>query len=143
MSNFPQTEDEAIRCIHGNLVWFGHECGRCDAAGRIVWHDGTVWVSNASSEHSDGIQYFGVEVLHLRYPDSECVLRIWVDGHELTHEGTTSIVSIDPGAGITDEDWAESEALDAAATVTASEAFRTAVKQAYVDMKPVQERWSP
>lgn len=27
---FPQTEDEARICSHGNRVWFGHECGLCE-----------------------------------------------------------------------------------------------------------------
>lgn len=27
---YPQTEDEARECPHGNRVWFGHECGLCD-----------------------------------------------------------------------------------------------------------------
>lgn len=34
---FPQTEDEARVCVHGNRVWFGNECGLCDAAGHYVW----------------------------------------------------------------------------------------------------------
>jgi hypothetical protein len=26
---YPQTEEEARTCKHGNRVWFGHECGLC------------------------------------------------------------------------------------------------------------------
>jgi hypothetical protein len=26
---YPQTEDEARTCKHGNRIWFGHECGLC------------------------------------------------------------------------------------------------------------------
>ena len=29
INEYPQTEDEAIVCKHGNRVWFGHECGLC------------------------------------------------------------------------------------------------------------------
>lgn len=32
-ANFPQTEDEARECRHGNLYWFGHECGLCEDEG--------------------------------------------------------------------------------------------------------------
>jgi hypothetical protein len=28
--DFPQTEEEAVECPHGNRVWFGHECGLCE-----------------------------------------------------------------------------------------------------------------
>jgi hypothetical protein len=37
--NFPQSEEEARECIHGNQVWFGNECGICDGEGYYVWKD--------------------------------------------------------------------------------------------------------
>lgn len=37
--HFPQTEEEARTCIHGNKVWFEHECGICDGEGHYVWKD--------------------------------------------------------------------------------------------------------
>jgi len=30
---FPRTEDDARECVHANMVWFGHECGICEAEG--------------------------------------------------------------------------------------------------------------
>jgi hypothetical protein len=39
-ANFPQTPEDARICIHGNRVWFGHECGLCDGAGKYVWKEG-------------------------------------------------------------------------------------------------------
>jgi len=30
---FPRSEDDARECIHANMVWFGHECGECEAVG--------------------------------------------------------------------------------------------------------------
>lgn len=38
-ADFPQTPEEARTCVHGNRVWFGHECGLCDAEGHYVWAD--------------------------------------------------------------------------------------------------------
>lgn len=28
---FPQNEDESLVCVHNVRVWFGHECGFCEA----------------------------------------------------------------------------------------------------------------
>src|SRR5262245_28955722 len=32
-ATFPQTQETARECVHGNQVWFGHECGECEAKG--------------------------------------------------------------------------------------------------------------
>lgn len=29
MKDFPQTPEDARECVHGNMVWFGSECGEC------------------------------------------------------------------------------------------------------------------
>lgn len=36
---FPQGPEDARVCIHGNRVWFGNECGLCDAAGKYIWRE--------------------------------------------------------------------------------------------------------
>jgi hypothetical protein len=38
-ADFPQTPEEARLCVHGNQVWFGHECGLCDSEGEYRWAD--------------------------------------------------------------------------------------------------------
>lgn len=37
VKDFPQTEEDARTCVHGNRVWFGHECGKCEIAGGYRW----------------------------------------------------------------------------------------------------------
>lgn len=37
MSDIPRRVEKARECVHGNIVWWGHECGECDAAGTHVW----------------------------------------------------------------------------------------------------------
>lgn len=34
---FPQYEANAKTCIHDNAVHLGHECGKCEDAGRYIW----------------------------------------------------------------------------------------------------------
>lgn len=38
-TQFPQTRAEARMCVHGNSVWFGRECGKCEAVGHYEWAD--------------------------------------------------------------------------------------------------------
>ncbi len=67
-----------------------------------------------------------IEILHHRDPDSECSVRLFVDGTEVT-EGV-ELVDVDPGRGHMIEDWLESKeyAMDGA-----TEAFAAAVAEAY------------
>lgn len=37
IGEFPAHEGQALTCVHGNRVWFGHECGECEAAGVYRW----------------------------------------------------------------------------------------------------------
>lgn len=69
-----------------------------------------------------------VEVLHERDPDSECNVRIWIDGVE----AKVDYVDIDPGRGYTYEDWDESRDC-ARSKLGRSDPFREAVDQAYAD----------
>lgn len=47
-----------------------------------------------------------IEVLHIRDPDYECYMRVWVDGKEVP-PSAISIEDIDPGRGYDAETWEE------------------------------------
>jgi hypothetical protein len=70
---FPATPDEAKVCVHGNIVWFGSECGECESN-----EAGYAWTTLPST--SDGITTsadFGsawiVEVFYNTDPSGEWV----------------------------------------------------------------------
>lgn len=71
----------------------------------------------------------GIEVLHVREPDSACTVRIWIDGVEAT---SLNSVDVDPLRGHTAEQWDENH-RDAIAAPELSEPYRAAVDQAYTD----------
>jgi hypothetical protein len=37
-TKFIPSADYGVRCIHGVLVWIGHECGGCEGAGEYRTH---------------------------------------------------------------------------------------------------------
>lgn len=70
-----------------------------------------------------------VEILHVRNPDSECELEVWIDGEpvEFTME------DIDPGRGYVRSEW-DQRIADARTDESVSAAFRAAVVEALEGM---------
>ena len=66
-----------------------------------------------------------IEVLHERDPDSECSVRVFVNGVETT----SFMVDVDPGRGHLLSDWRESK--EYAVENAATEASAAAVAEAY------------
>jgi hypothetical protein len=71
-----------------------------------------------------------VKVLHVRDPDSECYIRVWVDGVEVE---ALVIEDIDPGRGYGRGDWDERIADAEAAHAAEPSAFGQAVIDALRD----------
>lgn len=73
-----------------------------------------------------------VEILHIRDPDYECAISVWIDGVPVTTEAAIEldVVDIDPGRGYEREVWDEDRANEAA-NPNYSEAFRKAVLEAH------------
>lgn len=65
-----------------------------------------------------------IELLHVRDPDSDCDIRLWIDGKQVAVE----CVDIDPGRGYSREDWDENIAW---AEKLPPGSFRDAVLEAY------------
>lgn len=72
-----------------------------------------------------------IEILHERDPDSECTIRVWVDGIETTD---FSSGNIDPGRGWIAADWDDTH-REAIANPDLSESYRAALDQAYTDSR--------
>lgn len=47
-----------------------------------------------------------IEILHVRDSDSDCEMRVWIDGERVPSEDVF-IEDVDPGRGYTKEDWDE------------------------------------
>lgn len=71
-----------------------------------------------------------IEILHMRDPDYECDLVVFLNGERVEN---VAIEDIDPGRGYSRSDWDERIA-DAHEDAKSSPAFREAVVQALVDM---------
>jgi len=69
-----------------------------------------------------------IEILHERDLDSECAVRVWVDGVEVTDD--VHVEDLDPGRGWLAADWDENH-RDALQRPDLSESYRAAVDQAY------------
>ena len=78
-----------------------------------------------------------IEILHTRDPDSDCGVRVWVDGVEVKE---FYMDDLDPGRGYQDEDWEEN--LQDARDADTTPAFKEAVIAAYEQFRPVQKKWS-
>jgi hypothetical protein len=77
-----------------------------------------------------------IEILHQRDPDSECDVRLFLDGAEVTDE--IEFVDVDPGRGHDIEDWLESKrfAMDgasAAAAAAVADAYDAGSHSPYVE----------
>lgn len=44
-TTIPRTPEESKICVHGNEVWYGHECGICDDAGFYEWAEQVEWAA--------------------------------------------------------------------------------------------------
>jgi hypothetical protein len=76
-----------------------------------------------------------VQVLHQRYPDDSCVIRVWVDGVEVTDQA--EIEDLDPGRGYEQEDYQMYlEAAEAAAEADNAGEFERVVLDAVQQMRP-------
>lgn len=49
----PSDPEHSLTCIHGTVVWFGHECGECEDLGVYVW-DGSKSVGRPCSDPDCG-----------------------------------------------------------------------------------------
>jgi len=75
-----------------------------------------------------------VQIIHYRDPDSDCNLRVWIDGVEVTD---FTVEDMDPGRGYEQESY--DEQVENAKTIDG--AFGEAVVSTLTDARPVYERW--
>ena len=87
-----------------------------------------------------------IEILHVRDPDGECYLTVWVDGQRVDDSELT-VFDVDAGRGYTYEDWKESS--ESAVEQASTREIKDAVAEAYgdppggkyIDGKPDEEDW--
>jgi hypothetical protein len=75
-----------------------------------------------------------IQILHYRDPDSDSVIRVFVDGVEVTD---FSVEDIDPGRGYEQENY--DEHVENAKTIPGT--FGEAVLSTLTDARPTYERW--
>ena len=80
-----------------------------------------------------------IEILHVRDPDGNCTVEVWVDG-EPTDD--FMMADVDPGRGYERRDWEETKDYIAGPDFDGSPAFKAAAAQAYeewADNKYIEE----
>lgn len=82
-----------------------------------------------------------VQVLHQRDPDSECDMRVFLGGVEVSQ--VVEVESLDPGAGYEKETYEENvQRAETAANKPDATDYDRAVLEAWEEMETSYERWS-
>lgn len=84
---------------------------------------------------SNETEFGDIHIVHLREPDAECHVEVWINGTKVKFEEWT----FDPGAGY---EMKEYQAMKSGAVEAAPDWLKDRIAEAYDDMEPTYERWS-